>query len=74
MVPLDNMDASCDLHNSLYLALTPRILLMDLTLAWRRSFPALLMIFLAFSVLIVVLNLMLTGTKSLVLHLRVKIL
>ena len=47
---------------------------MDLTLAWRRSFSTFLIIFLAFSVLMVVFNLMLAGTNSLVIHLNVKIL
>ena len=47
---------------------------MDLTLAWRRSLSAVLIIFLVFSVLIVVFNLMITGTKPLEMHLRVKIL
>ena len=33
MVDVDKIDASCDLHNSLCLVLSPRMLLMDLTLA-----------------------------------------
>ena len=74
MVVVDTTDASCDLLNSLCLALSPRILLMDLTIAWRRSFSAFLIIFLALSVFIVVFNLILTGTNSLEMHLRVKIL
>ena len=74
MTEVDIIDASCDLLNSLCLALPPRILLMDLTLAWRRSSSAFLIIFLAFSLFIVVFNLMLTGTNSLEMHLRVKIL
>ena len=45
---------------------------MDLTLAWRRSLSAFLIIFLAFSALIVVFSLMLTGTKPLVIYLRVE--
>ena len=74
MVDVDKIDASCDLCNSLCLALCPRRLLMDLTSAWRRSLSTFMIIFLAFSVLIVVFNLMLTGSKHLVIHLRVKIL
>ena len=74
MVDVDKIDASLDLLNSFYLPLCPRGLLMDLTLAWRRSFSAILIIFLTFSILIVVFNLILTGTKPLVMHLRVKIL
>ena len=74
MEDVDKIDASCDLYNSLCLVLYPRRLLMDLTLAWRRSLSTFLIIFLVFSVLIVVFNLMLTGTKPLVIHLRVKIL
>ena len=70
MVAVDKIDAQCDLHNSLCLALSARTLLMDLTLAWRRSLSAFLIIFLAFSVLIVVFNLMLTGTKSLVIQFK----
>ena len=69
-----DVDTSFDLHNSLCLALYPRTVLMDLTLAWRKSLSTFLIIFLAFSVLIVVFNLMHTGTKPLVIHLRVKIL
>ena len=45
MVEVDTIDTSCDLLNSLCLALSPRILLMDLTLAGRRSFSAFLIIF-----------------------------
>ena len=47
---------------------------MDLTLAWRRSLSIFLKIFLAFSLWIAVFNLMLTGTKPLLIHQRVKIL
>ena len=49
------MDASCDLHKSLSLALLSRKLLMDITLACKRPLSAFLMIFLAFSVLTVIL-------------------
>ena len=70
---VDTIDGSFDLLDSLSLALSPSILLVDLTLACRRSFSAFLMIFLAFSVLIVVFNLILNGTYSLEIHLRVKI-
>ena len=44
---------------------------MDFTLACRRSLSAFLMIFLALSVLTVVLNLMLTRVIPLLIHLRV---
>ena len=47
---------------------------MDLILACRSCFSAVLIIFLAFSVLQVVFDLILTGTNSLLMHLRVKIL
>ena len=47
---------------------------MDFTSACRRSFSAFLIIFLVFSVLIVVFNLMLTGIVPLLIHLSVKIL
>ena len=42
---------------------------MDLTLACKRSLSVFLMILLAFSVLTVVFNLMLTGVIALVMHL-----
>ena len=51
-----------------------RILLMDLILPCSSCFSAVLIIFLAISVLKVVFNLILTGTHSLEMHLRVKIL
>ena len=51
-----------------------KMLLMALTLAWSKSFSAFLIICLALDVFIVDLSLMLTGTKSLWRHLRVKIL
>ena len=60
------MDTSCDLHMSLLLL--SRKLLMDLTLASKRSLSAFLMIFLAFSVLIVVFSLILTGVIPLLIH------
>ena len=71
---VDKIDTNFDLHSSLCLALLSRILLMDLILACRRCFSAVLIIFQAFSVLKVVFNLVLTGTNSLWMHLRVKIL
>ena len=74
MVDVDKVDTSCDLHNSLCLALLPRALLMDLTPASRRSLSAFLIVFLVFSILIVVFNLMLSGTKPLVMYLSMKIL
>ena len=71
---VDKIDANFGLHSSLCLALLSRILLMDLILASRNCFSAVLIIFLSFSVLKVVFNLILTGTNSLWIHLRVKIL
>ena len=56
----------------LCLLLLSRKLLMDLTLACKRSLPAFLIIFLAFSVLIIVFNLILTGVIPLLIHLSVK--
>ena len=56
------------------LELLSKILLMDLILACRSCFSGVLFIFLAFSVLKVVFNLILTATNSLWMHLRVKIL
>ena len=67
------MDATCDLHKSLCLALLSRRLLMDLALACKRSLSAFLMIFLAFSVWTVFFNMMLTGVITLLIHLRVNI-
>ena len=46
---------------------------MDLTLACKRSLSAFLLIFLAFSVLIVAFNLILTGVIPLLIHLSVNI-
>ena len=63
-----------DLHSSLCLGMLARILLMDLILPCSSCFSAVLIIFLAISVLKVVFNLILTGTHSLEMHLRVKIL
>ena len=73
MVDVDIVGASCDLHKSLCLSLYPRRLMMDLTLAWKRSLSTFLMIFLAFSLLVVVFNIMLTKTKPLVIYLSMKI-
>ena len=47
---------------------------MDLNLACSNCFSAILIIYLAFSAPKVVFNLILTGTNSLWMHLRVKIL
>ena len=44
IVGVEIIDASFDLLNSLCLALSPRILLMDFTLACRKSFSAFLII------------------------------
>ena len=71
---VDKIDASFDLHSSLCLALLSRILLMDLILACRSCLSAVSIIFLALSVLNAVFNLILTGTNSLWMHLRVNIL
>ena len=71
---VDKIDANFDLHSSLCLVLSSRILLMDLILACSNCFSTVLIIFLAFSVLKVVFNLILTGMNSLWMHLRVKIL
>ena len=71
---IDKIDASFDLHSSLCLALLSQILLMDLILACSSCFSAVLIIFLPFSVLKMVFNLILTGTNSSWMHLRVKIL
>ena len=60
---VETKDASCDLHKSLCLLLLSRKLLMDLTLARRRCLSAFLIIFFAFSVLIVVLTFLLIGIK-----------
>ena len=46
----DRIDANCDLHSSVCLAMLSRILFRALTLAWSKSFSAFLTIFLAFSV------------------------
>ena len=58
------MDTSYDVHLFSCLLLLSRKLLMDLTLVCRGSLSALLIIFLALSVLIVVLSLILTGTTD----------
>ena len=70
---VDKIDANFDLHNSLCLVTLSRILFIALTLACRRYLSAVLIIFLALSVLKVVFTLILTGTNSLCIHLRVKI-
>ena len=67
---VDKIEANFALDSSLCLALLSRILLMDLILTCRSCFSAVLIIFLAFSAL----NLILTSTNSLWMHLRVKIL
>ena len=54
---VDQIDANFDLHSSLCLALLSRLLLMDLILACSNCSSAVLIIFLAFSVLKVVFNL-----------------
>ena len=66
-------DASCDLDLSSCLLLLSKKLLIDLMLACRRSLSAFLIIFLALSNLIVVLNLTLPGIIPLVIHQRVNL-
>ena len=68
------IDANCDLHNSVCLAMLSTILFIVFILPWSRSFSAFLIIFLAFSVFKIDLSLMLTGISSLWRHLMVKIL
>ena len=68
------IEASLDLHSSVYLATWSKMLLMALTLACSKSFSAFLIICLALEVVKVDLSLMLTGIKSLCRHLREKIL
>ena len=68
------IEANWVLQSSVCLATWSKMLLMALTLAWSKSFSAFLMICLALDVFRVDLSLMLTGTKSLWRHLRVKIL
>ena len=70
---VETIDTSFDLHMSLCLSLLSRRLSMDLTLPCKRSLSAFLIIFLAFSVLIVVFNLILTGVIPLLIHLSVNI-
>ena len=67
------MDASWVLHISLCLLLLSMKLLIDVTLACKRSLSTFLMIFLAFSVLIVVFSLILTGVIPLLIHLSLNI-
>ena len=62
---VDKIDANFDLHNSVCLAPLSRILFIALTLACRRCRSAVLIIFLALSVLKNVFSLILTGTNSL---------
>ena len=68
------IDASWVPHFPVSLATLSTVLLIAFTLAWSRSFSAFLMICLALTAFKVDLSLMLTGTKSLWRHLRVKIL
>ena len=68
------IEANWVLQSSVCLATWSKMLLIALTLAWSKSFSAFLIICLALDVVKVVLSLMLTGTKSLWRHLRVKIL
>ena len=68
------IDASWFLHSSVCLVTLSKVLLIALTLAWSKSFSAFLIICLTLTVFKVDLSLMLTGTKSLWRHLRVKIL
>ena len=68
------IDASWVLHSSVCLVTLSKVLLIAFILAWSKSFSAFLIICLALAVFKVDLSLMLTGTKSLWRHLRVKIL
>ena len=68
---VDKIDANCDLHSSVCLLTLSRILFIALILAWSKSFSAFLTIFLAFSVFMVFLSLILTGIKSLCIHLKI---
>ena len=65
---VETIYTSFNLHMSLCLLLLSMRLLMDLTLACKRSLSAFLIIFLAFSVLTVVFNLILTGAIPLLMH------
>ena len=69
---VDKIDANCDLHSSVCLPMFSRILFIALTLAWSKSFSAFLTIFLAFPVFKVDYSLILTGIKSICIHLKVK--
>ena len=71
---VDKIDANFDLYNSVCLPTLSRILFMALTLALSRFLSTCLIIFLALLVFIVVFSLMMNGTKSLCIHLKVKIL
>ena len=63
-IEVNKIYASFDLHSSLGLALLSRILLMDLILTCSNCFSAILIIFLAFCVLKVDFNLILTGNNN----------
>ena len=63
-----------DLHSSNCLEVWSRMKLIDLTLAWWRSFSAFLSIWFALVVFKVDFSLILLGTKSLWIHLKVNIL
>ena len=65
---------SCDLHSSNCLEVLSKVKLIDLILAWSRSFSAFLSILLALVVFKVDFSLILTGIKSLWRHLKVNIL
>ena len=71
---VDKIDANCDPHSSVCLPTLSRILFIALTLAWSKSFSAFWIKFLAFSVFMVDFSLILTGIKSLCIHLKVKVL
>ena len=66
--------ASFDLHSSNCWVVLSKMNLIDLTLVWRRSFSAFLRILLALVDFKVDFSLILTGIKSLWMHLKVNIL
>ena len=71
---VETIVTSFDLHSSNCLEVWSRMKLIDLTLAWRRSFSAFLSIWFALVDFKVDFSLILLGTKSLWIHLKVNIL
>ena len=68
---VDKIDANFDLHNSFVLAMFSRILFVALTLVCRRCFSAVLIIFLALSVLKVDFSLILARNIQESIYIRV---